>query len=277
MKGWKYYNHAAIPTTEPHETVDLSCFDDGSIWKIDGGHPLFARWTSDFDCGYETNWWYVIKDTPFDISALKSKRRYEINKGKKNFEVRLINADEYPDQLLEVQIKAFSGWPEKYRPTVNPKQFKEDIRHWDAYRVYGAFHRGSSALCAYALLKEYPGHLSFNVLRAMPEYERFGVNAAMVAGIIEDYNERLSKRFFINDGERSIRHETAFQDYLEKYFGFRKAYCHLHIKYKFPMGLLVSILYPFRNVISKDGKIGSLVSAVLRLEELQRKEGKLEQ
>lgn len=46
----------------------------------------------------------------------------------------------------------------------------------------------------------------------------------MVARILEDNNDRLNKGFYINDGARSIRHETAFQDYLEKYFGFRKAY-----------------------------------------------------
>lgn len=269
MSGWKYYNHALIPTTEPHEEVNLSGFNDRSNWKI-GGHPLFARWTSDFDCGYETNWWYVIKDTPFDITSLKSKRRYEINKGKKNFEVKRIVPTDYPDQLLTIQIQAFSSWPEKYRPTVNTDQFKRDIKNWNTYKVYGAFHRESGTLCAYALLKEYSGHLSFNVLRAIPEFEKFGLNAAIVAKIVEDYNAKLSYGFYINDGERTIRHETAFQDYLEKYFGFRKAYCHLHIKYRFPMGILVGLLYPFRSRISKDSRIGSLVSAALRLEEIRR-------
>lgn len=49
------------------------------------GNPYFARWTDNFDCGYETEWWYCIKDEPFDISKINSKKRYEINKGKKNF------------------------------------------------------------------------------------------------------------------------------------------------------------------------------------------------
>lgn len=34
---WKYYNHAAIPTTAPHETPDMAPIVDGSIWKIGGG------------------------------------------------------------------------------------------------------------------------------------------------------------------------------------------------------------------------------------------------
>ena len=100
IDGWRYYNHALISTCEPHEECYLpkKKIDFGEI----GGYALFARWTSEFDCGKETSWWYVIKDTPFDISKLKAKRRYEINKGKKNFEVKRIRALDYSEQLFEV-------------------------------------------------------------------------------------------------------------------------------------------------------------------------------
>ena len=37
INGWYYYNHAAIPTTAPHEIPDISPIADGSIWKIGGG------------------------------------------------------------------------------------------------------------------------------------------------------------------------------------------------------------------------------------------------
>jgi hypothetical protein len=68
IDGWKYYNHAMIPTTAPHEIPDLTPIKSGSIWnRLREGMPLLARWTSDFDCGYETEWWYCIKDSPFDI------------------------------------------------------------------------------------------------------------------------------------------------------------------------------------------------------------------
>ena len=60
IKGWKYYNHAMIPATAPHKEVDTTPVKDGSIFEIKE-KPILARWTSDWDCGYETNWWYVIK------------------------------------------------------------------------------------------------------------------------------------------------------------------------------------------------------------------------
>ena len=38
VNGWKYYNHAAVPTSAPHEIPDVSPITDGSIWKIGGGY-----------------------------------------------------------------------------------------------------------------------------------------------------------------------------------------------------------------------------------------------
>lgn len=61
IEGWKYYNHAAIPTTAPHEKPNMKPLEDGSIWKMAGGKPLFARYCTDWDCKEETEWWYVIK------------------------------------------------------------------------------------------------------------------------------------------------------------------------------------------------------------------------
>ena len=127
IKGWKYYNHAAIPITPPHIKPDTRPLADGTIWKMSQGTPLFACYTSDFDFPQPTNWWYVIKDTPFDISALKAKRRYEINKGIKNFVVKKIDPIDYKEEIYEVQVAAFSAYPKKYRPTVDKKQFLEEI------------------------------------------------------------------------------------------------------------------------------------------------------
>lgn len=271
IEDWQYYNHAVIPSVEPHEEPDMCCIKDGSIWKIGGGGiPFLVRWTTDYDCGYETSWWYVVKDTPLDIAVLKSKRRYEINKGKKNFEVKRINPSEYIEELYHVMICALESWPEKYRPNIQKNIFEKDIAKWERDIVYGGFNRETNELCGFAYLKEYSRHLDFNVLRVKPEAERNGINAAMVAGILEDNRMKLEKGIYINDGSRSIRHETAFQDYLEKYFGFRKAYCKLHILYRFPLNVMVKILFPFSKKISNKSKIGSLLCAILKMEEFHR-------
>ena len=237
-----------------------------------GGTPLLARWTSDFDCGVETNWWYVIKDTPFDINALKAKRRYEINKGIKNFAVKEFDPENYADELYNVQISAYSAYPKKYRPSVDKQEFLSSVQHWD-YVCLGAFDRESDELCGYALLsKESEFYVAFKVMRTNPHCEKNGVNAALVEGILRHFNSFLTHGGYICDGERSINHETAFQDYLKKYFGFRKAYCKLHIVYRPGIRWVIPILYIFRGFFKKLDNIPVIhsINAVMRMEEIAR-------
>lgn len=42
INGWKYYNHAAYPSTWPHEDVDLTPIKDKSIWKM-GGYCIISE------------------------------------------------------------------------------------------------------------------------------------------------------------------------------------------------------------------------------------------
>ena len=270
IEEWKYYNHAAIPTTAPHEAANLDPINDGSIWNLGGGIPLLVRWQSDWDCGFETKWWYCIKDEPFDIAALKSKRRYEINKGNKNFGVKKINPTEYREDLFRVTVAAYSGWPEKYRPKVEREAFYSQIGKWSSSDVFAGFSLESGVLNGFALLTDHNSYVEFSILRTEPEAEKLAINAAMVAGILEYYKDRFDGKFYINDGSRAIRHETAFQEYLEKYFDFRKAYCRLNVKYKSWFGIVVRVLYPFRKYIKTESRLGSQISGVLRLEEICR-------
>lgn len=272
IDGWKYYNHAVIPTTAPHEEPDLETVKSGFVWTNirGGGIPLLARWTSDFDCGHEMNWWYVIKDNPFDITALKSKRRYEINKGNRNFEVRIIEPQKFEEDIYRVTVEAYSSWPDKYRPTVTKESMASSVQKWQKYLVFGAYSRENCILQGYAIVEDHRSYAEFSVLRVNPKAEKLGINAAIVDGILAEFKDRFHDGFYVCDGARSIRHETAFQDYLEKYFTFRKAYCKLNIVYRPGFGLVVKMLYPFRRFIKTKTRIGSNMSAILKMEEINR-------
>ena len=267
-EGWRYYNHAAIPTCAPHETPDITPVDNGLVFRSGEGQVLFARWSSDWDLNHPTGWWYVIKDTPFDIMALKSNRRGPIRKGQKHFDVRTIDPEQYRDDLFRVTLKAYEGWPEKYRPIVTKEAFIQSIYAWNNQKVYGAFSKTDGALYGYFVMKEHEKYAAGSLLRSDPEQERFGINAAIMAGILEDMNDKFGDGFYFSNGERAIRHETNFQDYLEKNFGFRKAYCTLNIRYRAGFGLLVKILYPFRRLFNGRTSLGSRIAGVLKMEEI---------
>ena len=269
---WKFYNHALIPTVDPHELPDVRQLKDKHIWNGSwGGTVFFARWTTDFDCGYETPFWYVIKDNYFNLKDLKAKRRYEINKGNKNFEIkRITNAADYVDALYDITVDAILQYSVKNRYSIDKKKFYDNINDWNRFIVYGAFNKKTNVLEGYARLGGNERYRNFTTLKVMSKAEKFGINAAIVNRIVEDCNGLFGNGFYINDGTRSLYHETAFQDYLEKYFGFRKAFCLLKIEYWPPFGIGVRLLYPFRKLFSSRGKWTGRIRTVLDFEEIRR-------
>lgn len=215
----------------------------------------------------------MIKDTPFDINLLKSNYRYKINKGAKYFDVRIINPREFEEQLYRVQVAAFSAYPRKYRPTVDKEEFLRDIRNWSNCTIFGAFTRESGDLVGYTMITGTDTNWrELAVQKTDPEYERLQVNAALVGKVMDTYTGFLENGGIICDGARSINHETHFQDYLEKYFGFRKAYCRLHIRYNPRIAWVVRMLYPFRLLLKKIDGIGVVhqINGVLKMEEICR-------
>lgn len=128
-------------------------------------------------------------------------------------------------------------------------------------------------LCGYSLLEpEDERFIRFSIQKTDPDYEGYGLNAALVEAILMHHSEFLANNGIICDGERSVSHETNFQDYLEKYFGFRKAYCVLHVVYKPILRPIVFVLYPFRNLIKKLDKIKAvhMIVALLNMESINR-------
>lgn len=112
----------------------------------------------------------------------------------------------------------------------------------------------------------------FLVMRTDPSYEKYAINAAIVNRIADDYRDLFETGGYILDGSRSINHETAFQDYLEKYFGFRKAYCKLKIVYRRGVKAIVSLLYPYRKLLASCDSYSIIhkINGSLRMEDISR-------
>lgn len=249
-KYWRVYQRALISNAAPHNTPP---YNEHMLKKYLLKHNLlFARWITDFDCGHETEWYHVIKDEPFDKTSLKAKRRYEVNKGLKNFYTQIIDPVQYRDDIYEIVVDAFSSYPAKYRPSIDKSKFIGSIGSWskDNIIVIGAFDKTNDELCGFAYLVRNEDYLNYSMHRVRPSEEKKGINAALVFGVL-DYFTRLSDCRYITDGERAIRHETKFQDYLIKYFGFRKAYCKLNVIYNPCLKPIVCLLYPFKSIAYK--------------------------
>lgn len=274
IDGWKYYNFAAIPTCAPHEEPDISAVLNGEIWKINKPAPLLARWTSFFGCEQDTGWYYVVKQGVFDINEVNAKRRYEINKGNKFFSVKAIAFEDYMNEIYEIHCAAVKTYKNVTCPSKSyfVASLKKNIKN--NCILLGAFFRENQKLCGYSLLKENETYISFLMQKTDPQYEKCAINAALVYGVCEHYKDVLKTGKYICDGEKSVLHITAFQDYLEKYFQFKKVYCKLNIKFIPAINIIVKMLFPFRSIIYKIRKLDK-VGAILKMQEVIKKQKRM--
>lgn len=236
--------------------------------KIDLQGAMAAIWTDHFDCRRETEYWYCIKDGLLDLSVLKAKRRYEINKGIRNFTTSVIDPAEYADALYEVYAGSLAGYPGRPSP-VPVTSFQRSIQAWSQPEccLFGTFDKESGKLCGYSDVWLRHPYLPISSLKTIPEFERKGVNFALLYGICQHFAEDIRAGSYLCDGARNARHETQFQDFLIKYFGFRRAYCDLHLVYRWYLRPAVALLFPLRKIFK--GRIPQ-VYALLKMEAWSR-------
>lgn len=275
VDGWSYYKHAMIPTCAPHEMPNLSPINDGSIWKVGGGTPLLARWTTDWDCGYETCWWYTIQDTKFDIMSLHSSSRRRITQGLKHFDFIKVNPKDYATEMAHVTIADWGTYPKKYRPTTSYDKLVQSYASLSQdVIVYGALDKEDGVLSAFQLIKDNGTWYSMEQGKSLPEKQKKQVNAGLIYSYIMDLSDSFSIGKYISNGQRNISHETNFNDDLCKYYGFRKAYCRLCVTYNPKIKVFIKALYPFRRLFQKmDSKqIFHGINGVMLMEEIVRQE-----
>lgn len=278
-KEWEYYNHALVPATAPHVVPDISWMNSPKRWReLSGGrYPLLVRWVTDFDCQEETQWWYCIKDTPFDMSSLKYKRRRVINQGLQWVEVRQILPCEYAEQMAEINLAARLGYGEHPDIEEEKKMLAAEFALLSEEQMgnceyTGAFLRETGRMIGYGIYEIFDEWVNQSVIKTHPDYLKYNVNAALAFYAVERYLGNDSSVRYLSNGAKNISHETNYHEYLMKYFGFRKAYCRLHIRYRVLLAAVVRLLYPFRELIYRRTKNGWIHNAasILRMEEIRR-------
>ncbi len=266
MVEWKRYNGALISQEPPHIEPTP---EDVQRGKKLGGYR-FMTYATDFDCKEELPWWYVIKDDPIDLQAVKSSVRYKINKGLRYVQIRRIDHRAYGKELYCCYCKAQERY-KAHEGHVSEEDFIGALQQ-DPSEYYGAFFRETGQMVAYVKNVVRGDCVNMSVIKYDPEYLKYQISAALTYQVIVDYLNEGQCRYIL-DGQRAIRHKTNIQDYLEDYFGFRKAYSRLQMVYSPVMKLAVTFLYPFRNLFEKlagERVLLNNIASVLKMEEIRR-------
>ena len=272
--GWCYYNHSVVPTTAPHEEPDLSPIEDGSIWHIDGQKPLFVRYTTDWDCGFDTGWWYVIKDAPFDIESLSKSSRKHIRSALRKVRVERINPSEHFSELFECYKQAC----QKYKLADNLFSFESFQKYYinaEAEKIafWAGFSMQDNKLVGYMTVKQNQCWSEICAAKFDPRFLNLQISDALYASVLDYYLNKQGNKY-ISSGSRSINHLTNTQEYKEQHFNYRKCYCRLNIVYRPDVKKIVKILYPLRYIINLLGRFSGVfhqISGVLTMESIVRK------
>lgn len=260
---WQYYQHCYI-----RKDYEIPLDSEPSFLQIEKEYKsihgdekkraFFARYITEFDVNEPTEWWFTVKDSEYDLSKLQSKKRYEITKAHKFCIAKKIKGCDYEKELFDCCVKAFDAYPEKYQPrSFDYEAFKKSIKSWDENQnihIYAAFFVETNLLVGFLLVEQKNRFVKLVMQKTDPAYEKYNSNAALVDCMCNDWNEKIKAgEVVITNGSRSIKHQTNFNAYLEKYFGFRKAYARLKIVYRFPFGVIVFLLKPFMKLFEKTG------------------------
>ena len=113
---------------------------------------------------------------------------------------------------------------------------------------WAGFDKKTGRMIGYTIFDVYSDWVNFRFSKYSACYLKLRVSDAINATVLDYYLNTLQKKY-ISDGERSILHKTNVQEYLIDHFGYRRAYCKLHIRYRRMIKVLVKALMPVRRVL----------------------------
>ena len=127
----------------------------------------------------------------------------------------------------------------------NKETFQNEIltcENYDFWAVYDL----EGVLIAYSQNLIENNSINYSTIKFHPKYLKLYPSYALFFEMNQYYlNE--NNFLYVNDGARSISHDTNIQTFLIDKFIFRKAYCKLHIVYRRDIALAVKVLYLFNS------------------------------
>jgi hypothetical protein len=272
---WKYYHGALIPDVAPHVKINLSKEDRRHLLKQSKAY--FLRYVTNWDTRQNTDFWYVIKDKKESIEQYNKKRRYEIKKGLKNCIVKKVDNIEIATNGFNVYKKALKSYSVELA-TISKEDFYKSTLKKTKCEYFAVFERLESevemnkrgAMIAYSQNNMEDESVNYTTIKFHPDFMGLYPSYALLYTMNEYYLNK-KKNIYVNDGARSISHDTNIQNFLIQKFNFRKAYCKLNVFYRWDVKIIVNILFLFRKIFSIiDNKAFNKISVLMKQEEIRR-------
>jgi hypothetical protein len=265
---FKLYSGMVVPFGPADADYSLPHEEASRVLRSLGGKLL--RTTTGFQPTRAASEWYAVVCrvfTPIE-SVSSSKTRGELRRALRNCEVRRISSAELARSGYEVYRRAFERYAGPAAPVsasafqahvMAGDGFDDVMHHWAVIcegelAGYGSTYAFGETEVAYSTVKLHPDYLKkYTSYALFHRMNQFYLGERTVG--------------YVNDGFRTIRHQTGLQRFLERNFGFEKAYTDVDTFYRLPYRLLVRATYPLRGLIAK---VDDRARAVYELEHAVR-------
>lgn len=249
---YRRYSNMVVPFGRADVPYRLS--DRGSSTALRELNGVLVRTTGGFAPPAGGAAWYAVICRRFqDVDEISSSNtRSKLRRGLRNCAVRRITAEELARRGYEVYVSAHDRYrgvepyasEELFRSqTLATEGFEDIVHHWgvfcdDELAAYSSNYIFGNTEAFYATLKFHPKYLK--------KYTSY----ALFHEMNREYLSELGFTY-VNDGFRSILHESDLQDFLEHNFNFEKAYTPLAVRYREPIGAVVRATFPFRRQVAR--------------------------
>ena len=215
---------------------------------------LWVMWTDGFQLSDSISDWYsvICREHKALEDITDGKRRSELRRALRECDVRLVDAEEIALKGYETYCAASLSYRNNYFIMPDEQEFRRrvmtDLPFGDVRDQWGVYCDGKMVGFGQNLLYD-KIEVDYTQIKLHPLY----LNRYSAYALIYKMNEYylMQQGFqYVNDGFRSISHETGIQDFLIKKFGFEKAYTNLNVYYRPPIGQLLKIARPFRALAS---------------------------
>lgn len=269
---WRKYNRIIVPLGPAKLDYSISR-EEARFLLTKFGKALLVRWTDGFNNNPENisnDGWYAVLCYEFkDLPLLSVKHRYNIKRGLKNCEVKMVDAGFIANNGFNVYASAFSRYKDIKKPFLSEKEFKERILKTktfdDIINYWGVFYNNN--LIAYSENYIYNNiEVSYSTIKFHPDFLRLYSSYAIIFEMNKFYL-RDNRFEYVNDGFRSILHQTNIQDYLIRSFNFQKVYTNLSIFYQRYLSIYLYVTFPMRKIFSK---LSPKLTSLYKQEEIRR-------
>lgn len=249
FNDWCYYKKGVVSNRSP--LVELTPNYKECRCLMKHFKAWFVMYNTDFNAAEETKYWGMLKEGKVDFNRLNSSTRSRINKCLSACEIKQIAPEilkelGYRVYLIETGRYAKKGFPTK---PVSEDEYRQGVDNnaRKGYHFWGVFCEG--ILISYYIVEIRESVLVLLVRQAdYQNYNHVFPSYGMVYTVLEHYLNS-GKCDYALSGFRTLSQHSNAQLFMQEKFGFKKAYCNLHVTFRWFLYPPIWILYVFRKYI----------------------------